>query len=64
VVHRAVSLKQARQMPISGSLVNLSETGAAICFVLHKRHGLEQWPAHLANGDEMWISDLLDDPVA
>ena len=63
-VEQAVVLSRSGLAPVAGLLVNISRSGAAI-----RIHGLHvpvpgPWPTRLRNGDEIWLSGLLDDPIS
>jgi hypothetical protein len=60
----AVTLSRAGIAPVAALMVNISRSGAAI-----RIHGLHvpvpgPWPTRLRNGDEIWVSGLLDEPVS
>jgi hypothetical protein len=63
-VHRTIWLRRSRLLPASGSLLDISASGAAIRITIQNREDSALWPLHLTNGDEIQISGLLDDPVA
>ncbi|MGD0431313.1 MAG: PilZ domain-containing protein [Acetobacteraceae bacterium] len=63
-VDLAVSLSRTGVAPVAALVTNISRSGAAI-----RIHGLHvpvppPWPTRLKNGDEIWLSGLLDKPVS
>jgi hypothetical protein len=56
---RAVWIRRPRVVPAAGALCNISVTGAAVRVL-----DTGAWPITLSNGDEVWLSGLLSDPVA
>jgi PilZ domain len=58
-----VWLKQHDIAPVAGSVINVSRNGAAI-----RIHGWNvpvpsAWPTRLTNGDEVWVTGLIDTPL-
>jgi PilZ domain len=62
-VDHAVLVRREGLVPVAGTLINLSRSGAAI-----RIHGWHvpvpgAWPVRLKHGDEVELGDLLDEPV-
>jgi hypothetical protein len=62
--HQSVSIRRTGLPSVSGSLVNISVTGAAILIPGWSLAAHETWLTRLAHGDEIWLAGLLDPPVS
>jgi hypothetical protein len=63
-VDYAVWIKRRGLVPVAGTMINISRSGAAI-----RVHGWHvpvpgPWPIRLNHGDEVWLTDLLDQPLS
>ena len=56
-------IRRRGAVPAAATLINISASGAAIRIEPILDVDAEQWPYLLANGDEIWLSGLLNDPV-
>lgn len=60
---RNVLIRRRGEIPTPGTLIDLSETGAAVRIEPHTDIFEGVWPFKLANGDDIWLTALLEDPV-
>jgi hypothetical protein len=63
-VDYAVSFRRRGLAPVAGTVINISRGGAAV-----RVHGWHipvpsPWPIRLKHGDEVWLADLLEEPIA
>jgi hypothetical protein len=63
-IRRNVWLRHSGRLPAGGTLINVSRTGAAIQLRHTANAMVAAWAFHLKNGEEVYLSGLLDDPVA
>ena len=62
-VERNVLIRRRGEIPTPGTLINISETGAAVRIEPLPDIFEGVWPFHLANGDDIWLTELLSDPL-
>jgi len=62
-IETAILFRRRGFLPAPGFLVELSESGALARINLADIGGAEPWPLHLRHGDELWLSNILDDPL-
>jgi len=62
-VERNVLIRRRGEIPTPGTLMNISETGAAVRIEPLPDIFEGVWPFHLANGDDIWLTELLKDPL-
>jgi hypothetical protein len=62
-LERDVLIRRRGDLPVPGQLMNVSETGAAVRIRPPAQPATGVWPFYLSNGDEVWLTGLIDDPV-
>ncbi len=62
-IETAILFRRRGFTPAPGFLINLSESGALTRINLTDIDGASPWPLHLRHGDELWLSNVLDDPL-
>jgi len=62
-VERHVLIRRRGEIPTPGTLMNISETGAAVRIEPLPDIFEGVWPFHLVNGDDIWLTELLKEPV-
>jgi hypothetical protein len=62
-VERDILIRRRGELPAPGRLMNISETGAAVRIRPPTQPATGLWPYYLSNGDDVWLTALIDDPV-
>jgi hypothetical protein len=62
-VNRTIWLHRRGALPAPGLLLNISEQGALAQADLSASPDRVTWPRHLRHGDELWLSDVVGDPL-
>jgi hypothetical protein len=63
-VERNLLIRRRGEVPAAGRLMNVSETGAAVRIRSPKDLTTGLWPYELSNGDDVWLTELVGDPVS
>ncbi len=63
-LERDVLIRRRGELARAGKLMNISETGAAVRVQPPTDLATGLWPYNLSNGDDVWLTELLDDPVS
>jgi hypothetical protein len=63
MVDRAIWFRRRGAIPAPGRLLNISERGALAQVDQAAAPDGICWPLHLRHGDELWLTDVIDDPL-
>jgi hypothetical protein len=63
-MRRPIWFRRRSALPAPGILLNLSERGALVQLDRDRLADAPPWPLYLRHGDEIWLSEILRDPLA
>lgn len=62
-IETAILFRRRGFLPAPGFLINITESGALTRIGPTESNGVPPWPLHLRHGDELWLSNILEDPL-
>jgi hypothetical protein len=62
-INRPITFRRPALAAASALLINLAEGGALARIKIPEDTFIPPWPLRLANGDELWMADLIDRPL-
>src|SRR5689334_13474652 len=62
-VNRTIWFRRRGALPARALLLSISEQGALAQADLSDSSDRATWPLHLRHGDELWLSDVIGDPL-
>ena len=62
-LRRAIWFRRRGAIPASGQLLNISERGALTQVDKREDSDVIPWPLHLRHGDEVWLYNVVKDPL-
>lgn len=62
-IRRSIWFRRRGAIPVPGELLNISEKGALARVDRSNDRYTPPWPLYLRHGDELWLYNVIDDPL-